>query len=146
MCRCDQDTMNRYLFRKDKVFPNAMKQTLSSENLGLSLYKNHFISYTTIKTMKRLIEAGIPQSSYKFLFEYQLDPQISPPDKNPHVYEFNELSFGFTIWLCACGISACVFVVEILFYFIRLGFSYLAQQIIGLFYFIRLLKQRLRVL
>jgi hypothetical protein len=142
--QCDQDTVCRYLFRNQKEFPNVMKETFTTDFLGLSLYKNNFISYTTIKTLKRLIEAGIPQRSYKFLLVDLLDPQIPPEDKSPKVFSLDDLSFGFIIWLYTCAVAGCVFVAELVFYFF-FSVVLLAQRLIGLFYFIILLKHHLRI-
>jgi hypothetical protein len=142
---CTQDAMNRYALRKEKSFPNVMKQTLTSEFLGLSLYKNNFISHTTIKTMKRLIEAGIPQRSYNFLYVYLLDPQIPPPDKSPKVFTLDDLSFGFIIWLYACAIAACVFVAELAIHYIYSALKLILRELSGLYLFLKILNRQLKI-
>lgn len=64
----------------------------------------------------RLIEAGIPQLYNRRLFD--LFPHHFE-DEDPKVFTVADLSFGFEIWLIACGISTCAFLLEVLTFWVR---------------------------
>jgi hypothetical protein len=139
---CDEINVIGYLLRDVGTTPNIMKQTLNTEFFGLSLYKNNFISHSTISTMKRLIEAGIPQRSYNFFYKFLIDPHLPPEDKSPHAFTLDDLGFGFIIWLYACAICCSVFILELLYFCMKSGILNFARTAAGLYCLHKLFKER----
>lgn len=133
------------LIEKGKDFPSPMSQEITTESIGLSLYKNNFITHVTVKTTDRLIESGIIQQIYKYFYNDLLNPRIPPEENHPKVFSMNDLKFGFVICFWAGVVSCCVFVGEILFFYFWAIAKYFGRQGVGLFYFLRILKDQLRI-
>jgi len=61
-------------------------------------------------------------------------------DSGPKVLTIDDLSFGFVLWLCACGISAAGFVLEIFVFQLRK----VLRTFIGLWGILMILTWRLK--
>lgn len=119
--------------------PKLIKENIKMAPYGVCVYSQNFAFYLTKKSMNRLVEAGILQNIYKYLSDFELRPKIDPP-KEPYVFKFSDLEFGFVTWLIACGISLLMFIIEIIWYYSVRGVKYLIRQYVGLFLFIKLFR------
>jgi hypothetical protein len=115
--------------------PKMMKQKLEFEPWGICSFKNNFAFKLVEDTMAYLIQAGIPQHVFNYFVNFDLTPIIGKP-KEPRVFSFSDLKFGFVIWLIACGISTAVFICEILWKFVSTKIQKAIEEIIGLILFL----------
>lgn len=109
-----------------KEVPATLEEILNPIEYSVCVNSNNFFSAMNQKVMNALISAGIPQYFINFYTKFDLRP-ILIPKKDPKVFNVDDLMFGFIIWLVACGISITVFVMEVVFVFIRncIGLIYL---------------------
>jgi hypothetical protein len=88
--------------------------TGDSSFAALFTLDNSFLLNHLNEILGKIIPAGIPQYLYEFhklmLFK-KYEPVV---DSGPKVLTFDDLGFGFVLWLCACGISVAEFLLEIL--------------------------------
>ena len=68
--------------------------------------------YLTEEVTQILVQAGIPQHLREYVYEYHFYKKKET--KVPQVFAFQDLEFGFEIWLGACGIATVVFIAEVL--------------------------------
>ncbi|KAL7013039.1 hypothetical protein ACKWTF_015166 [Chironomus riparius] len=87
---------------------------------GLGLNVNSILSPIFNNIMDRTIAAGIPQYLESFSSEFFFGKYQEIEDKMPKVLTLEDLSFGFTLWLCACGMSISMFIFECLREFLAL--------------------------
>lgn len=92
---------------------------------------------------EKLSSAGIIQ--YEFV-GYRKRYKFIPDAKSPKVLSIADLDFGFVVWLIACGISFFAFLSEIFVKLLLVNGIILLQNIIGIYYFAKLLKDRLRMI
>lgn len=140
------DMIERGISRETRVSGIKLNEKLITNSVSFVISRNNFIFELAELVIERLIQAGIT----KHLFEYQcfLEKATRVDEitiKNPEVLTINDLSFGFFIWLSACGVTLTVFLCEILFFLVIVKGRMLVLKIIGLVCFLRLLKQRLQV-
>lgn len=99
---------------------------------------NSFLYPILNEVVDKLLTTGIAQHLYK---NYVKTILFEEEKKQLKVLTLSDLSFGFTLWGVACGISALAFLIE--FSWVR--FKKIARQIIGLIFFVTLLKMRLKI-
>lgn len=116
-----------------------IKENLMSYQLGLATSWNSFIFSTAQKAIRQLIPTGIPQEVKKFHLE-NLYHARQDDKRGPNVLRLSDLSFGFLIWLVACGVSSVVFMIEFFVGKILFELRKLLKKLLGLFLFIRGLK------
>ena len=66
------------------------------------------------EVMERIVTAGIPQYFDKFYTDSFLRKYEEINENSPKVLTLDDLFFGFSLWLSACGISIVGFLLEIL--------------------------------
>lgn len=77
--------------------------------------KNHFLFDVTKNVVNELIPSGIPQYLYIFHKWIRFSrTSVYKYFKSPKIFNIEDLSFGFVLWLIACGISFIVFVLEMI--------------------------------
>jgi len=106
----------------------------------LATPRNSFIYDVLNEVLEKLVPAGIPQHLDMFHTEMLFKAYKPFVDKSPKVLKITDLSFGFVLWLCACGFSASSFLCEMLI----LKFRKRLRSCIGLWMLWTLLKWRLR--
>jgi hypothetical protein len=98
----------------------SLNEKLFSYPIGLGTFKNHFMFPLMEDTMQLTIPAGIPQ----YLFEHHRWLKFGRIHVNrklgPNVLSIDDLSFGFVLWAVACGLSAVVFCVEVIWRRLRI--------------------------
>lgn len=117
-------------FRKDMVL------------MSLSVNQHSFLYNTFNEVMEKIVPAGIPQYLYKFHQEQMYKIYEPEADGSPKVLTFDDLSFGFVLWLGTCGVSLAGFLLELVGLVIRKFFEYT----IGLNYFLRSLERKLEMM
>ena len=118
-----------------KETPEIMpKETILIRHFGTSTYKNNYMFYLTDKITQYLVEAGIPQQLRQYVIDYHFP--IKEQSSDPLVFKVEDLDFGFVVWLGACAISTCVFLVE----FLSVKIKLLVQNVCGLRALIIILK------
>lgn len=112
------------------VYLNARLETMKNEKYDTKLlstgtmpmnYMSNFIN----EIFTQLITAGIPQYLQNRLLGLLPHPY---DNKEPKEFSLDDLWFGFSIWLIACGISTSVFIMEVLIFWTR----YWVQNITGM--------------
>lgn len=104
---------------------------------GFALFQNSDIFQIFEETLQHLISSGIT------LHHDRLDERSilqKEQEKEPKVLAINDLSFGFVVWLIACGISLLGFFVEILFKIILGKLRVSLRDLCGLYVLIKLIK------
>jgi hypothetical protein len=137
-CFGDMDFVNSR-FHSNETFI-ILEEYLLRTQMGLIFVKNHFMFHLTDKVVGELIPSGILQHSHDYHWFFT-DMKDKPEELGPQVLRVTDLSFGFVLWLIACGISTAVFVVEWLIPRVKR----IIRTAVGLVLFLRLLRQRLNV-
>lgn len=99
--------------------PLALEEIPYSALAGITADPNHFMLNNFAQTSNRLLQAGIIQNWYEnFTTEYirvlKIESKGVRRDKEPQVLTLEGLSFGFVLYLGACGISFVVFIIEVM--------------------------------
>lgn len=126
---------------ENNIFPLYLKERFLSVPVGIGLVKNHFLFHLLEEVVQGLTTGGITQHLWKFYREVDLSlPKVQP--HGPSVLSLDDLSFGFLIWLVACGVAFGAFFMEI-FYFWMVKFYYFMKekikQLIGIILLLTLL-------
>jgi hypothetical protein len=118
-----------------------MDQLWMKRNVGIVLRKNHFLLELAEDVLQHTISAGIPQHSVQYHNDFilKIDPEVD--DNGPKVLAMKDLSFGFNIVLIALGISAVAFVLELVYFQIKIKIRRNTRQIIGKTLVFMLVKQ-----
>jgi hypothetical protein len=94
--------------------PSILEEVLYENVFGVSMLLEHYLTPYIANVTQRLIEAGIVQHWYDF-FQFMLAKiALELEKKIPNVLTLDGLSFGFIIWLSACGAAIALFVAEII--------------------------------
>lgn len=97
---------------------NVLNEVLFTALNGFFMIRNHFMSHMFFELVDRTITAGIPQHLYEYHKWVMLKRQIQGSARRlidgPQVLTVPDLSFGFVLWLIACGISAIAFMFEMI--------------------------------
>lgn len=124
LCHCENLLLDQVLFR----YP-----------MGIEVKQNTHAFDILEETLQLIIPFGIPQHSvniHKWKWLYKFDPE----QKQPQVFSLESLSFGFVLWLGACGMSFLWF----LFEFLQLWLKKQSKILIGLILFLLLLNSRVK--
>lgn len=124
--------------------PSILKQKLSMPLQGNCMYRTNLYFAIGSKVLNSLISFGIPQYLYRYLLDFDLRP-VPEQESEPKVFSIDDLSFGFTIWFFACVISSMTLLLEIIYIYLKIRVKSFIRCCIGLFCFLKLLKQILRV-
>ena len=82
--------------------------------------RNSFLYKTLNEILEKLIPAGIPQYLIKY-HEVNLYGSFVPTVVGgPNVLTIEDLTYGFVLWLGACGVSVAAFLIEILCLFVTI--------------------------
>lgn len=126
---------------------SRLEEVLFTDTVGLSMQRNSFLYQLSEKIMRDLITGGIPLNLVKF-YHLILARAKLPAPEGPKVLNIEDLRYGFTIWLIACGIAVFTFFAELLIVKILLKFKNLIKReflnLVGLFLFWKLLRNYLR--
>lgn len=85
---------------------------------GIGTNHNNHAFWLIEDTMQILISAGIPQWYRKFIFEV-LFWDVRHEEKEPKKFGFDDLAFGFVIWGVACLVTIVVFMMELIWFYLR---------------------------
>lgn len=107
------DVQMKLITTKLKIQPLEMDESLMTLNLGFGFNANNFMYSLTQDVMDKLLPMGIIQHwmDADFLEIYKGFSNV----KQPKVLNVEDLSFGFVLWLLACGLSCGCFLVEVLY-------------------------------
>jgi hypothetical protein len=108
---------------------------------ALLTYKNSFIYEILNEILQKTIPFGIPQYLMNFHYLTLFKHYEVSSDKNPKVLTIDDLSFGFVLWLGACGISLIGFLYE----WLKFKLRKLVRILIGLWFILAVLRWRLRI-
>jgi hypothetical protein len=104
----------RYIKGTCHFSPLILDEIVVESQGGMGVQRNHYLYFHIQALMERLVEAGIMQMWYAYHKWEYYRPWVIEELKIPQVLTIQGLSFGFIIWLCACGVSTIVFVLEII--------------------------------
>jgi hypothetical protein len=117
-----------------------LDETLLTTQVGYFFYRNNYMFHLTNRAVGALIPAGIMQNLNEYHFWFTEGKPEAEEDEGPSVLSVTDLSFGFVIWLAACGISTFIFAIE----WSKPRIKRLIRTTIGLVLFLTLLNRRLR--
>jgi hypothetical protein len=120
-------------FRLKGFWMNPVLTTLTTP-------RNSFIYDVLNEVLEKLVPAGIPQYLDRFHIESLFKNYNPFIDSSPKVLKVADLSFGFVLWLTACGVSTCGFLAEKLMFRTRKHL----RTLIGLWMVWTILKRRLK--
>ena len=140
----DQDQKMSYYYKFSHVKVN---ERLFQVPVGLLFLKNNFLYYLYDEVIQGLTTAGISQQIWK-IYKCDKYPVDNGPISKEHLaLKLDDLSYGFIIWLVACGIATCVFLLERSLpknFSLKKTLIEWLRNIIGLFLVIKLLKKFLK--
>jgi hypothetical protein len=113
-----------------------LKEDLYTYVNGFAIMNNNFIYHLTNNVLKHLVSAGIPE----FLFNYMISSTINThkirhnlnPTAETAVISFNDLSYGFTLWILACLFCYVAFLLELTTFYLKMDPVYHFKNLIGL--------------
>lgn len=112
-------------FKNTKV----IQESRNSESYGICVIRNNFGYKITGKVITDLTQGGIMQYLFDYLINFEVWRRCLDDDvPSPTVFSIGDLEFGFIIWLVACGISFCAFIMELLWYFVKVKLPKILQQ------------------
>jgi hypothetical protein len=95
----------------------VLDEPILSSMAGIGMQMNHFMFEHVAKVTDRLLEAGILNNWYDWHNKMLYGMWKIDFENGPKVLTVESLSFGFVLWLGACGVSFAAFVGEILWKF-----------------------------
>lgn len=110
------DKDHRALRVIQKNVPNLIKQQILDKSIGIGTRRSNFFFKLMESVMVPAVEAGIPQYLLKYILEVHMQPLEDDPSE-PKVFAFNDLSFGFVVWIITCGVALLAFVIELLWFY-----------------------------
>lgn len=100
---------------------------LLDDSMNFGITRNSILYEPLNEVLEKLNPSGIIQHLIEF-HSWIIDHKFElVAEKHPRILTFDDLSFGFVLWLAACGISAIGFIIELLEYKIRM----MIENIIG---------------
>jgi hypothetical protein len=103
---------------------------------SISTIRNHFLFDLVEKTLQNLLSSGIYQQNYNYAIWDRFRQVKEVEDSEPKVLSVEDLKFGFVVWICTCGVSILVFVLELIMKkFVRILIDFLALN-----YFVKNLR------
>ena len=121
----------------------AVKLKNFNSNLSLvTLFTTHrsIIHRHLSATLDKVIPAGIPQYLLDYYKSLLFKKYERIEDKSPNVLAVHDLGYGFVLWLCACGISAVGFLLELVTFRMKMSIN----NFVGIFGILAVLQWRLR--
>jgi hypothetical protein len=120
----DSSAKTAYLFTLESIQalktecgfePQILEEVMCEKDVGVVMPPNHYLFSFITDAAQRFVEAGILQwwDDFSKFVIYKLHP-TDPEVNEPHVLTLEILSFGFIIWLSACGLAFVVFLCEII--------------------------------
>lgn len=99
------------------------KINLENFNLvkGACVWKNNHFYWLMEYTFRKIIPAGIPQYIKKSIAESYMKQTFDKNVKIPKVFSFKDLEFGFIIWLASCSMAFVVFLMELIWFYGKIG-------------------------
>ncbi|KAG5666175.1 hypothetical protein PVAND_017684 [Polypedilum vanderplanki] len=95
-------------------YPLILKETFVTMPMMMTTLLNHYMFDVIDDAIYWLVQAGIPQYWYNYHEWYRFFRHYKVKNyKELESIILNDLSFGFTIWLVACGILILVFLIEL---------------------------------
>jgi hypothetical protein len=109
--------------------------------IAFGLPKNCILNDLLQDVMAKIIEAGIPQHFWKVEQEvkFKVGLDSGKVEDNRRILSLSDLECGFVIFIIALSVSTVVFLAE----FLQPKIKKFVRTLIGLFYFLRLLRVRL---
>lgn len=105
---------------------------------GIGMLRNSILYPIFDDVMRKLVPSGIPQYLPVFYSNLMFGTFKDIDEKMPKVFMFNDLAFGFILWLFTCGISIMTFLGEVLGPKIR----QMIGKYIGLYYLLVVFRDR----
>ena len=99
---------------------------------------NNHAYWLLVKTMRKLVPAGIPQFIRNTVYDFRLKYALPPVLKGPKVFTFEDLKFGFVIWLIAISIALTAFIIEI----VKFHGVLVTKSIVGLYFLLKFIRRR----
>ncbi|KAG5673137.1 hypothetical protein PVAND_003208 [Polypedilum vanderplanki] len=102
--------------------PLRLEQIYQRSAVGIATLTNRFCSELLFDTLELIIPTGITNFWYDWHLWYKYKRyvvEIEP--KLPQILTLNDLSFGFVIWLIACGICTICFFIELIVYYSKIA-------------------------
>lgn len=103
LCQCENLKFHEVLFR----YP-----------MGMEVHCADNIFDLIEETLLLITPFGIPQHSLE-IHKWKWQGKFDPEQKEPEIFSLDSLSFGFFIWLGACGLSCLWFLIELMQKMIR---------------------------
>jgi hypothetical protein len=115
-------TLRMHFYCKKR--PVVLKEIYQTSAIGIVTFSNSFLSDLTIETLDLIIPTGIASFWHNWHAWYEYLRFIDKEEpKKPQVLAIRDLSFGFIIWLIACGFCTICFLLELLNHYTRIGFQ-----------------------
>lgn len=133
-----------FMNEKPNFKGTQLKEILFSNTAGISMRMSTFLFHLTEEVVGDLITAGIPQHLRKF-YEEMLYPPVYEELAEPQVLRIEDLRYGFTIWLISCGFAVAGFIYELINQHFLRKVKFWMQEVLGLFLFMKLLRNYLKV-
>jgi hypothetical protein len=97
-----------------------MDEKWITRTIGVAIVRNHILFQLAEDILQHTIATGIPQHlrQYQKDFILKLEPVVE--DDEPKVLTLEDLAFGFNIFLIALGISCITFVLEVVYFYIKI--------------------------
>jgi hypothetical protein len=127
--------------------PELMEENYDNLEVTLAFctYHNAYNSRLVKKVGEYLVEGGILQHINDYFLNFELMPRVTEAS-GPNVFSLDFLSFGFYIWLIACGISTFFFVVEVLWFYISIRVKNILRNLLALMFLLRFLRRHQPIL
>ena len=120
---------------------------ISSLPAGLGMNRNSFLWPIFDDVINKLIPSGILQHLLELYAYFMYEKYDWSPKKYPKVLTFDDLAFGFILWLTACGVSVLGFLAEHSSQLACEGWKALIlelKDLIGLIFLLYLIRNRLK--
>jgi hypothetical protein len=110
-----------FLFEKENHFrkpfhcrtkPIVLGELIMRIPSGFQFNTNFILSLVFDEIVKQLIPTGIVQKFHNDYYEFVHKQRFDYDQKEPKILQINDLSFGFVLWLGACGLSLSAFLCE----------------------------------
>lgn len=108
-----EEKLVNYFYTHCQRKPEFLKENMLTLPVSMVMTANHFMFRVIDDIFGWLVQAGIPQYFHNFYNWYKfIRHQKSKTIEEFKSISLDSLSFGFIIWLAACGVSILVFAFE----------------------------------
>jgi hypothetical protein len=108
-----------------------LKETYITRPEGVQMKANHILFQIAEDVMQHTIATGIPQWRRKFNDNILNKFEPAVDDDEPKVFALKDLSFGFNIILIALGISIFAFVLEVVYFQLKIKIRRCVRKFLG---------------